>query len=125
MSASSCHGSPSSPGYDLGAVSQPSNSPINKRHTACDMCRQRKLKCNGEKPSCQTCIKLGRACEYTVTHKKSGPQRGYLRKLESRLEHLEMLLTENINTLSNKTTSNKRRSSTNYEDEGDSEGEER
>lgn len=72
------------------------NAPANKRHTACDLCRRRKLRCNGQKPSCQTCTTLETECEYTATHKKSGPQKGYLRRLESRLEQLEQRLSENI-----------------------------
>lgn len=65
-----------------------------KRHIACELCRRRKLKCNGVKPSCDTCTRLKKACQYTAVHKKSGPQRGYLKKLESRLEQLEQLLAK-------------------------------
>lgn len=77
----------------------PTESPENssnkpKRHTACELCRRRKLKCNGEKPSCETCTRLKKTCEYTTVHKKSGPQRGYLKKLESRLDQLEKLLSQ-------------------------------
>ncbi|KAF4999111.1 hypothetical protein FGRMN_2674 [Fusarium graminum] len=35
--------------------------------TACQACRQRKAKCNGQKPSCSACIAGGRDCQY-ATH---------------------------------------------------------
>lgn len=72
------------------------NAGKSKRHTACELCRRRKLKCDGVKPTCGTCVRLKKTCQYTTVHKKSGPQRGYLKRLEDRLEQLEKLLARNI-----------------------------
>ncbi|RMZ87643.1 hypothetical protein DV736_g5132, partial [Chaetothyriales sp. CBS 134916] len=72
----------------------PSNSetiPRPKR-IACILCRKRKLKCDGSKPSCSTCSRLGHTCEYSEERKKSGPKRGYVKLLEARLKQVENLL---------------------------------
>ena len=73
---------------------QPSNNesvPRPKR-IACVLCRKRKLKCDGNKPSCGTCSRLGHTCEYSEERKKSGPKRGYVKLLEARLKQVENLL---------------------------------
>lgn len=60
------------------------NVPKPKR-LACMICRKRKLKCDGVKPSCSTCARLGHSCAYDEVRKKSGPKRGYVKALEERL----------------------------------------
>ena len=80
--------------------SQDSNSPLEQNGTdatgeengtaktkriACVVCRKRKLKCNGEKPKCATCARLGHNCAYDEVRRKSGPKRGYVKDLEARL----------------------------------------
>lgn len=61
-----------------------SNVPKPKR-IACIICRKRKLKCDGTKPSCSTCTRLGHNCAYDEVRRKSGPKRGYVKALEERL----------------------------------------
>jgi len=61
-----------------------SNIPKPKR-IACIICRKRKLKCDGSKPSCSTCTRLGHNCAYDEVRRKSGPKRGYVKALEERL----------------------------------------
>lgn len=41
------------------------------RHLACVLCRDRKVKCDGGKPSCEKCIKAGETCSYMVNPKAS------------------------------------------------------
>lgn len=60
------------------------NVPRPKR-LACMICRKRKLRCDGIKPSCSTCTRLGHACAYDEVRRKSGPKRGYVKALEERL----------------------------------------
>lgn len=36
--------------------------------TACQACRQRKAKCNGQRPRCSGCITAGRECHYASSH---------------------------------------------------------
>lgn len=70
-----------------GATSANSSVPKPKR-LACMICRKRKLKCDGVKPSCSTCTRLGHTCAYDEVRRKSGPKRGYVKALEERLsEH--------------------------------------
>ncbi|KAL8328701.1 hypothetical protein RB597_004457 [Gaeumannomyces tritici] len=56
------------------------------------ICRKRKLKCDGQKPSCSTCTRLGHSCAYDEIRRKSGPKRGYVKALEERLKQVETLL---------------------------------
>ena len=66
---------------------QDSPSKVNK--TACVLCRRRKLRCDGARPTCSTCKRLSHSCAYDEVRKKSGPKRGYVKLLEKRLRVLE------------------------------------
>ncbi|KAL2259600.1 hypothetical protein VTK26DRAFT_6660 [Humicola hyalothermophila] len=69
------------------------NSSVPKpKRLACMICRKRKLKCDGFKPSCSTCSRLGHKCAYDEVRRKSGPKRGYVKALEERLKQVETLL---------------------------------
>ena len=68
------------------------NSIPRPKRIACILCRRRKLKCDGEKPACGTCSRLGHDCGYDEQRKKSGPKRGYVKLLEQRLKQVENLL---------------------------------
>lgn len=61
------------------------------KRIACVLCRKRKLKCDGTKPSCGTCKRLSHDCSYDEVRKKSGPKRGYVRQLEARLGEYERI----------------------------------
>ncbi|KAF9887211.1 hypothetical protein FE257_010465 [Aspergillus nanangensis] len=50
---------------------------------ACDQCRKRKSKCDGEQPICSICRSGGRNCTYSNTTARRGLQPGYVRALES------------------------------------------
>jgi hypothetical protein len=58
------------------------------KRIACIICRKRKLKCDGTKPSCSTCTRLNHNCSYDEVRRKSGPKRGYVKALEERLSEL-------------------------------------
>ncbi|KAK2073654.1 hypothetical protein P8C59_007919 [Phyllachora maydis] len=67
------------------------------KRLACIICRKRKLKCDGTKPSCSTCTRLGHTCAYDEVRRKSGPKRGYVKALEERLKQVEsMLKTQDV-----------------------------
>lgn len=55
------------------------------KRIACVVCRKRKLRCDGGRPSCGTCARLGHDCAYEQIRRKSGPKRGYVKALEARL----------------------------------------
>ena len=67
----------------LGDVTE--NGIPRPKRIACIICRKRKLKCDGDKPSCGTCKRLGHKCGYDEVRRKSGPKRGYVKELEARL----------------------------------------
>jgi len=69
-----------------GAADGEEGSTVPKpKRIACVICRKRKLKCDGSKPSCSTCTRLGHHCSYDEQRRKSGPKRGYVKALEERL----------------------------------------
>lgn len=69
------------------------NEPLSRlKRTACGLCRKRKLKCDGVRPMCATCSRLGHECVYEEARKKSGPKRGYVKALEARLAQVETQL---------------------------------
>jgi hypothetical protein len=55
------------------------------KRIACVLCRKRKLRCDGLRPTCSTCRRLSHDCAYDEVRKKSGPKRGYVKLLEQRL----------------------------------------
>ena len=61
------------------------NGTAKPKRIACVICRKRKLKCDGNKPKCATCARLGHNCAYDEVRRKSGPKRGYVKDLEARL----------------------------------------
>ncbi|TGJ80007.1 hypothetical protein E0Z10_g8758 [Xylaria hypoxylon] len=87
-------GTDGSPPAEVSAHSIPrSNNDVPKpKRLACMICRKRKLRCDGLKPSCSTCTRLGHSCAYDEVRKKSGPKRGYVKALEERLKQVEELL---------------------------------
>ncbi|KAI2616575.1 hypothetical protein GGR54DRAFT_609738 [Hypoxylon sp. NC1633] len=78
---------PAAPNQSNGSVPRP-------KRLACMICRKRKLRCDGVKPSCSTCTRLGHACAYDEVRRKSGPKRGYVKALEERLKQVETLLNK-------------------------------
>jgi hypothetical protein len=68
-----------------GPANDTDNNIPRPKRIACIVCRKRKLRCDGKKPSCGTCSRLGHNCAYDEVRKKSGPKRGYVKQLEARL----------------------------------------
>lgn len=61
---------------------------------ACDMCRKKKIKCDGAMPACKNCINYKTECIFTQVEKKRNPPKGakYIEGLENRLGRMESLL---------------------------------
>ncbi|KAG2181152.1 hypothetical protein INT43_008734 [Umbelopsis isabellina] len=59
---------------------------------ACDVCRRKKIKCDGVKPACGNCVRMKQECSYIPSNKKRGPRQGYIELLEKRLDKMEKLL---------------------------------
>ncbi|KAJ3325060.1 hypothetical protein HDU76_013254, partial [Blyttiomyces sp. JEL0837] len=59
---------------------------------ACDACNRKKIKCDGQKPSCSHCSRSSLVCTYSRGARKRGPRAGYIESLENRLKEMEALL---------------------------------
>ena len=78
-----------------GSQDDTANGQVPKpKRIACVLCRKRKLRCDGNKPSCGTCTRLQHDCSYDEVRRKSGPKRGYVKALEARLAQVETLLNK-------------------------------
>ncbi|KAH7626433.1 fungal-specific transcription factor domain-containing protein [Sordaria sp. MPI-SDFR-AT-0083] len=75
-----------------GATAGANSSTPKQKRLACEICRRRKLKCDGTKPSCSTCSRLGHVCAYDERRKKSGPKKGHLKALAEKLKQVEALV---------------------------------
>lgn len=49
---------------------------------ACDMCRKKKIKCDGKLPACTHCINYKTECVFTQVEKKRNPPKGYVVQME-------------------------------------------
>ncbi|KAI9329595.1 hypothetical protein BD770DRAFT_334004, partial [Pilaira anomala] len=56
---------------------------------ACELCRRKKIRCDGSKPTCGNCTRLNNECTYSTSSKKRGPRQGYIEMLEQRLAKME------------------------------------
>ncbi|OJJ43582.1 hypothetical protein ASPZODRAFT_73872 [Penicilliopsis zonata CBS 506.65] len=72
---------------------------------ACDECRRRKLRCDGQQPQCSVCRETETRCQVTTQRGVRGPKRGHLKALKERLGHLEALLEGNTDVESTSTSS--------------------
>lgn len=70
---------------DANGQDNPQDAAAKVKRIACVLCRKRKLKCDGMRPTCGTCKRLSHECAYDEVRKKSGPKRGYVKLLEQRL----------------------------------------
>lgn len=80
---------------DPGTLMEDSNEAKRRRIArACDMCRKKKIKCDGKLPACTHCINYKTECVFTQVEKKRNPPKGakYIEGLENRLGRMENLL---------------------------------
>ncbi|KAK1750927.1 fungal-specific transcription factor domain-containing protein [Echria macrotheca] len=75
-------------------------SPANAATPRCELCKQRKVKCDRGQPACGWCTRNGAVCEYKE-RKKPGLRAGYGRELEQRLDKLEEILRAHSEILQN------------------------
>ncbi|KAI9852657.1 MAG: hypothetical protein M1838_006114 [Thelocarpon superellum] len=83
--------------HDPASASPDESSADAKRRRiakACDMCRKKKIKCDGKMPSCTHCLNYKTECIFTQVEKKRNPPKGakYIEGLENRLGRMESLL---------------------------------
>ncbi|OKO96629.1 Quinic acid utilization activator [Penicillium subrubescens] len=63
-------------------MSSPRPSKRQRIYRACDQCRRRKSKCDGEQPVCKICHAANRTCTYQTGGGRRGLPSGYVRSLE-------------------------------------------
>ena len=64
---------------------------------ACELCREKRARCTGERPTCQRCIKLGVECRYGLA--KNDKRRKEIDDLQSRITGYESLLNSLASSL--------------------------
>ncbi|OAA38009.1 Transcription factor [Beauveria brongniartii RCEF 3172] len=88
--------------FQSGADEDAGRGPKRKRplSVSCELCKQRKVKCDRGQPSCGWCSRNGATCEYKE-RKKPGLRAGYGKELEQRLDNLEATLVSHSRILQN------------------------
>ncbi|KAI9374359.1 fungal-specific transcription factor domain-containing protein [Aspergillus egyptiacus] len=79
---------------DTGLGQNSSSRGLKRRRpltVSCELCKQRKVKCDRAQPSCGWCSRNGQLCEYKE-RKKPGLRAGYGKELEQRLDRLEEVI---------------------------------
>ncbi|KAE8554524.1 hypothetical protein TMatcc_005934 [Talaromyces marneffei ATCC 18224] len=67
---------------------------------SCELCKQRKVKCDRAQPSCGWCARNEQVCEYKE-RKKPGLRAGYGKELEQRLDRLEEMMQTQARLIEN------------------------
>ncbi|KAF2098184.1 hypothetical protein NA57DRAFT_76978 [Rhizodiscina lignyota] len=73
-----------------------------KNTRACDECRRKKVKCESEEgqelgiEACLACRKSGLQCQFSRVPQKRGPSKGYISKLDERLQNVESAIREYV-----------------------------
>ncbi|KAK6464687.1 fungal-specific transcription factor domain-containing protein [Scheffersomyces coipomensis] len=82
-------------------MSDSSTPAIKKRRIkqACDFCRSKKAKCDGQTPACSTCVSNHETCTYTQSSKRRGLPTGYTHDLEKKVILFQGLITSLITDL--------------------------
>lgn len=69
----------------------PKSSKASRLSQACDRCRLKKIKCDGAKPSCSNCKKIGYHCSTSDKLTRRGFPRGYTEMLENEVIRLQKM----------------------------------
>ncbi|CVL08509.1 related to pathway-specific regulatory protein nit-4 [Fusarium mangiferae] len=70
-----------------------SGKPRQRSALACSTCRTKRVKCDGQRPSCSTCNTAGEVCEYTTQDSnRKPPSKRYVEALQERIRTLEAQL---------------------------------
>lgn len=72
----------------LPGTTSPEGSIRKRVVRACEVCRRKKVKCNGQKP-CSQCIAFAEECNYVDVRDRSAYSRRYVESLEARMAELE------------------------------------
>lgn len=69
---------------------------VSRPVSACQRCRNAKIKCDGKLPACSACEKVGKTAECASANDNfaRGKERSYVASLETRVEKLEKQLAQ-------------------------------
>ena len=69
---------------------------VSRPVSACQRCRNAKIKCDGKLPACSACEKVGRTAECANANDNfaRGKERSYVASLETRVEKLEKQIAQ-------------------------------
>ncbi|ODV96183.1 hypothetical protein PACTADRAFT_49579 [Pachysolen tannophilus NRRL Y-2460] len=62
---------------------------LGRNHLACSRCRAHKIKCDGKKPQCETCMNLNETCLYEEKDRKVVVMQSQIMRLQNRVKFLE------------------------------------
>ncbi|THH33707.1 hypothetical protein EUX98_g391 [Antrodiella citrinella] len=70
--------------------------PLQRRRVwrACESCRRKKIKCDGNEPTCSQCAATKSQCTWLQTKDRAALSRHYVQELEARLLHMETLFQQ-------------------------------
>ncbi|ORX95365.1 hypothetical protein K493DRAFT_301518 [Basidiobolus meristosporus CBS 931.73] len=87
---------------NMASKNEQTTGPVPQRRRrigrACDMCRQRKVKCDGAKPKCKSCFLFDYDCTYTDSLNRRTSYRDFNEVLESRLMQIESTVNKLVQT---------------------------
>jgi hypothetical protein len=63
------------------AITRSERSNQSRCKLACEECRKRKLRCDGQEPRCGVCAESGTTCRFVSTRSNRGPKKGLMRAL--------------------------------------------
>lgn len=81
---------------DSGGEQQQNNGGTSARNPACDLCREKKVKCGREKPHCKNCRQWKAKCTYSERQKRENESSRIAHKFEEvhdRLDRLESTMS--------------------------------
>lgn len=69
---------------------------VSRPVSACQRCRNAKIKCDGNSPACSACEKVGKSAECASANDNfaRGKERSYVASLETRVEKLEKQIAQ-------------------------------
>ncbi|KAJ1657612.1 hypothetical protein IWQ61_003006 [Dispira simplex] len=92
---------PTSGTYPASSSGEQQSLAITPRfHHACDLCRRKKIKCDGTKPNCNNCQKAPAGCHYSLVAPRKVVRRGNMNNIKARLESLEQLIGPLVSQIS-------------------------
>lgn len=66
--------------------------PPRRTERACQECRERKIRCGGQRPACEQCATFGVGCVYPLSHQEK--QKAQVEQLKSENEELKSVLVK-------------------------------